>query len=48
MILNCILVAAGFTSGLAVLKLASIREYKLYKAGGSRVILLFVLTQHIK
>jgi hypothetical protein len=37
---------AGFTSGDGCFKV-SIRESKLYKAG-SRVVLLFVLTQHIR
>jgi hypothetical protein len=37
---------AGFTSGDGCFKI-SIRESKLYKAG-SRIVLLFVLTQHIR
>ena len=36
----------GFTSGDGCFKV-SIRESKLYKAG-SRIVLLFVLTQHIR
>ena len=37
---------AGFTSGDGCFKV-SVRESKLYKAG-SRVVLLFILTQHIR